>query len=108
MNEKLENAVRAVLKLDPNYDGHRADAAIGVLNGRSVGGLRKVEKLDHVLSRQEVAEILGIGVHRVDGLVREGRLRRIPPGAKRALGISAASLKAYQEEQHDELVRRVR
>lgn len=108
MNEKIEQAVRAVLKLDPNYNPHRTDAAIQVLKGRSVAGMRKVEKLDHVMTRAEVASNLHIGVHRVDALVRAGSLRRIPPGAKRALGISAMSLKEYQERLQDALLRKLK
>lgn len=97
MNDKMETAVRSVLKLDPEYDANRTDAAIQVLKGRSVAGMRKVEKFDHVMKRKEVADLLEIDVHTVDALVRRGALRRIPPKAKRALGISAVSVKEYQE-----------
>lgn len=96
MNEKMENAVRSVLKLDPDYSLERTDAAIQVLKGKSLAGMRQVEKLDYAVSRQQAAASLLVGVHRVDQLVREGKLKRIPPNAKRASGISAASVDAYQ------------
>lgn len=96
MNDKMETAVRSVLKLDPEYDAIRTDAAIQVLKGKSVAGMRKVEKLDHVMKRKAVAELLEIDIHTVDAFVRQGKLRRIPPTG-RALGISAVSVKEYQE-----------
>lgn len=99
MNEKVENAVRSVLKLDPEFDAMRADAAINVLKGRTVAGMRKVEKIDHVMSRQEVASALGKNVHVVDKLARDGLLRRIPGTGKRAFGISAVSFKEYMERE---------
>lgn len=102
MNDKMENAVRSVLKLDPDFDPVKADAAIDVLKGRSLAGVRQVDKLDRVLKRKEVArDFLHCDVHHVDLLVRQGHLRRIPPNAKRALGISMRSVKEYQEAELD-------
>ena len=96
MNEKVETAVRSVLKLDPEYDAIRTDAAIQVLTGKTVAGMRKVEKFDHVMKRREVADLLKIDIHTVDAFVRQKKLRRIPEKG-RALGISAVSVKEYQE-----------
>lgn len=99
MNEKVENAVRSVLKLDPEFDAIRADAAINVLKGRSIAGMREVEKIDHVMSRQEVASALKKDVHVVDALARRGLLRKIPGTGKRAFGISAVSLRDYMAKE---------
>lgn len=99
MNEKVEDAVRSVLKLDPEFDAIRADAAIRVLKGHTVAGMRKVEKLDHIMTREQVASALERNVHIVDALARKGLLRRIPGTGKRALGISAMSVKEFLERE---------
>lgn len=108
MNEKVETAVRSVLKLDPEFDAAKAEAAIDVLKGRTLAAMRKVERLDPVIKRKEAAKLLKVGVHRVDELVREGKLRRMPPGAKRASGISTESVLEYQGILHDEEMRRLK
>ena len=95
MNDKLEEAVRAVLKLDPEYDPLKADAAIQVLKGKTIAGMREVEKFDHVMKRREVADLLRVDVHTIDAYVRQKKLRRIP-ATGRAIGISAISVKEYQ------------
>ena len=106
MNDKMENAVRSVLKLDPEFDPIRADEAIQVLKGRSLASMRAVEKLDHVVSRAQAAIDLRVDVHSIDAFVRKGKLRRIMGTGSRALGISAISLKAYTEERQMEAMRK--
>ena len=106
MNEKMENAVRSVLKLDPEFDPVRTDAAIQVLKGRSLSSMRAVDKFDHAVPREEAAKNLNVDIHTVDAWVRSGRLRRIMGSGSRAVGISAVSLKTCMEERHAEAMRR--
>lgn len=96
MNERTEEAVRAVLKNDPDYDALATDAALQILKGKGACALKAVDKFDEVLTREQVAEILKVSVRTVDNYVRRGELRKIR-GAKmsRALGVSGISLKNF-------------
>lgn len=108
MNPKIETAVRAVLKVDPEYNPALTDAAVDILKGRSAAALRKVDRFDHVVPRKKVAEILHVHVTTVDRLVRLGHLKRVHgTGTHKGLGISAESLRAFQDAKHDEELRKV-
>lgn len=96
MNPKVETAVRSVLKLDPDFDPVKADAAMDVLKGRTVASLRKKAELDPVMSRKEVADHLEVDVHTVDKYGREGVITKIPGSGSRALGYSTESVRDYK------------
>lgn len=108
MDDKIENAVRAVLKIDPDYNPILTDTAVNVLKGRTAASMRKVDKFDHVVPRKKVAEILGIHVNTVDRLVRLGHLKRVRGSGMKGLGISAESLRAFQDARHDEELRKAK
>jgi hypothetical protein len=109
MNKKTEDAVRAVLKTDPDYNPIEVDAALQILKGKKAAALKAVEKFDEVLPREKVADILNVSVRTVDNYVRRGELRKIRGSTmSRALGISSVSLRDFLSRIHDEELRRAK
>ena len=97
MNAKVETAVRSVLKLDPDFDPVKTDAAMDVLKGRTVAALRKKEEIDPVMPRKDVAKALDVDVHTVDKFGRLGLIAKIPGSGSRALGYSTESVRDYKK-----------
>lgn len=97
MNVSTEKAVIAILSADATISADTARRAIMLLRGRLD---REAEKQtpDSLLSREDVAAILGVSTKSVDIYSRKGILRRVymgehgTPGRRRALGISKRSL----------------
>lgn len=108
MNERTENAVRAVLRTDPDYNPLLTDAAVAVLKGKSPATLQQVEKLDHVISRQQAAQVLNVHINTIDRLARLGQLKRVRGSGMKALGISAESLRAFEARQHENFLKVVK
>lgn len=83
-----------VIKSDPTVSAAESKAFAmfidGAYNAEHGGGV-----VQRVVSREDAAKILGLGVKRVDDFTRRGALRRVYlPGNKRASGILMASIDA--------------
>lgn len=86
-----EAAKTCLLVLSGSVDA--AKTCLSVLSG-SVDNAKGGEFEDRVLSRQEAARFLGVGLKRLDDFSRSGMLERVYfPGCKRASGVLLSSVR---------------
>lgn len=92
-----KTAVTAILQADPSLDGNTIKFALSVLERNAdLDYSHPASPRDRILSRKEVAEILGCSPHTVSAYGRRGRIHRVLGGAdgKRATGYSEQSVVA--------------
>ena len=83
MLSTTRTAIVAILSTDPSFDKERIKAAMSAIDA----GYRGIEPMPRIVSRQEVADILGVTTKRIDQLAQAGTLKRvILPGTSRAIG----------------------
>jgi len=89
----------AILSADPSVTSEQKKGALTVL---STEGKQTVMSVSRIIRREEAAQLLGVGVKRIDQLSRAGILKRITvPGTSRAIGLSEASVRALTEGSAD-------
>ena len=95
MMKETRDAVAALLRLDPSITPETVKAGIAVLDGKATNAL-DAAPLDRVLSRAEVARLLGVTPRSVTSYARRGLIRpcRFGLGGKRSVGFSADSVRA--------------
>lgn len=96
MLKHTETALRAILENDPSMTPDQVRAAIQAANGTRPEGITDARPVDTILKPGEVATILKTSTRNVSRYARAGVLRRVRfPGASRALGYSADSVRAF-------------
>lgn len=98
MKKSTESAARALYRTDETINPKLIEPSFDVLKGRTAAGMIVGKKLDPVLSRQQVAEILGVTTKSVDRYCRDGRLKRVKGSGGRAIGILSSSVRRFTEE----------
>lgn len=93
MLSSTKQIVKAALAADTTITPQQASAAISTLEGKTAAGLVQSAPLDRVLTRQQVAEIIGKSVKSVDVYGRRGVFRRVKFGRTRSSGYSEASVR---------------
>ena len=102
INGGMLDALRGILAT-VGLDGRRIDDVVAVANGTKVAispadssRIFAKRELEKPVTREELARLLGCGVHTVDYHARRGRLVRVRiPGSSRCLGFSRASVRAW-------------
>lgn len=93
MLDATKNAIRAICQTDPTMDAKQREAVLSSITGGAGRGT-----LPRVISRPEVAELLGVSRTRVDQLARRGAIEKIMvKGISRAIGFSEASVRSLCE-----------
>ena len=96
MMPSTKKAIEAVASADPSLSSKQIKAALAIL--ADAGPTLDREPLDRILSRSEVATILGLSEKSIDFYARKGVLHRIYIGASsRASGILESSVRAVME-----------
>ena len=92
MTTAIEGALKSFLKVDPSITQNQINACLTILRGE--GDLSENRSVSQVvLSREEVAQMMGISPKRVDDFSRGGYLKRVYfPGCVRASGILRSSV----------------
>ncbi len=85
-----------ILKNDSTVTQEVKNEILLFLDGKKTAGLVDNSPLDRVLSRREVAEIMGVTARTVSAYARRGLIRPLRYGAdaKRATGFSEQSVRA--------------
>jgi len=91
MLKSTNTIIRTALNADPSIDPKLAEYVISVLEGKQEP---QTNPVDRVLSRRQVAELIGKSVKSVDIYGRRGIFRRITLGGNRSLGYSEQSVRA--------------
>jgi len=92
----IEKAVRSILETDPSVTPEQIKAAISAASGKKPTAITDERPVDTILKLQEVARLLKTSDRNVSRYGRLGILRRVKaPGASRALGYSADSVRAF-------------
>ena len=99
MKRATESAARALYKSDETINPKLIDPSLDVLKGKTAAGMIIGRKLDPVLSRRKVAEILSRSTKSVDRYCREGRLERVLGSGGKAIGIRASSVRKFTGEE---------
>lgn len=96
MLKSTKTALVAMMGVDPSISKPQADAALAILSGESAAGLTNPEPIDRALSREAVAQLLGVSKRTVTQYARCGVIRplRFGAGGKRAVGYSEMSVRA--------------
>lgn len=98
MMPSTRKAIAAVAGADPSINPAKLKAALAVLAGDGEGVQAGRDPLDRLLSRREVAGVLGLSPKAVDVYCRRGVLERVRLGASsRASGILESSLRRVLE-----------
>jgi len=88
-------AMTAILSADPSITSEQKKGAVHAL---TKDGPSAPVSLPRIIKRSEAAQLLGVGVKRIDQLARSGILNRVTiPGTSRAIGLSEASIRAVTE-----------
>lgn len=88
-------ALAAILSSDPSVTSEQRKA---VLDAALAAPTKKANVMPRIIRRDEAAQLLGVGVKRIDQLARANILRRITvPGTSRAIGFAEASVRAIVE-----------
>ncbi len=96
MNGNTISRIRSVLAEDPSVRRAQVRAVVEVLTGDTAKPFRDPRPLDGVITRQTVADLLGVSPRTVANYVARGILEPVRLGAKgaRALGYSESSVRA--------------
>lgn len=98
MLTNTKKAIAAIVATDQTITPNQIKAALAVLDGGTVDTLPR-EPLDRLLSRGEVAGLLGMSVKAVDHYCRKGVLTRRRLGdSKRASGILESSVREVLDD----------
>ena len=96
MMPSTRKAIEAVAGADPSLSSTQIKAALAILANSDPAKDR--EPLDRILSRREVAAILGLSEKSIDLYARKGVLQRVYIGtSSRASGILESSVRAVME-----------
>ena len=94
MTAQTKAFLAQVIKSDPTVSAAESKAFAMFIDG-AYNMDRESGVVQRVVSREDAAKILGLGVKRVDDFTRCGALRRVYlPGNKRATGILMESIDA--------------
>ena len=100
MLSSTKTAITAVLNADPSIDKNTIKAAVSVLESKN--NAKTDDTIARILSRTEVAKLLGVGAKRVDQLAYQGILKRITlPGTSRAIGYSEDDIRRITQSRED-------
>lgn len=99
MLSTTKQIVKAALAADSTLSEQTKVAVLSTLEGKTAAGLIKTAPLDRVLTRQQVAEIIGKSVKSVDVYGRRGVFKRVNFGGSRSSGYSEASVREAMEAQ---------
>ena len=99
MMQSTKTAVVAILRADPSITREEANAALDALEGRTAAGVAVDAPTDRVLTRRQVAEIMGVDRATVSRYARKGLIKafRFGEKGKLAKGYSAESVRALLE-----------
>lgn len=90
---ETKRVVRAVMSADPAITPDQLRWVERVLDNRTEFKMQNAPPTRRVLPRKEAAAFCGRSVRFIDGLVRQGHLRRVTlPGRTRGCGVLAADL----------------
>jgi hypothetical protein len=96
MLKHTETAIRAILEADPSITPGQIKAGIAAINETRQEGITDTRPIDTILKPKEVAAILKTSTRNVGRFGRLGYIRRVRvPGASRAIGYSADSVRAF-------------
>ena len=89
----------AILRADPSMTNETIRAGLSALRGETAAGIAVDVPTDRALTREQVAEILGVKPHTVSDYARKGIIKAFRFGAKgrKAKGYSAESVRALLE-----------
>lgn len=92
-----KTAITAILKQDNTIDDSDFKNIVNALT-RPVPALQDAKPMPRVVSRQEVAKLIGRSPARVDQLVKEGKLKKVfGVGNYRAVGFTEESVRRFVE-----------
>ena len=95
MNNGTRAIISAALAADTSVTPQQKEIVFACLTGKP---LERSASLPEIVSRREVARLLGKTVKRVDQIASAGYLKRVPvPGSRRALGYTEESVRAVLE-----------
>lgn len=99
MMQSTRTAVVAILRADPSITREQANAALDALEGRTAAGVAVAAPTDRVLTRRQVAEIMGVDRATVSRYAAKGLIKAFRFGAKgrAASGYSAESVRKLLE-----------
>jgi len=96
MLKHTETALRAILESDPSTTPEQIKAAINAANGKAAPAITDERPVDTIIKPADVAKLMKTSTRNVSRYGRLGYLRRVKiPGASRALGYSADSVRAF-------------
>ena len=93
MLSNTRTIIKAAVAADSTITPQQLAAGMAALEGKTAVGFTQAEPLDRVLTRQQVAEIIGKSVKSVDIYGRKGVFRRVCFGGARSCGYSEASVR---------------
>lgn len=99
MKKITETAARALYKADETINPRLIDPSFDVLRGKTAAGWIVGKKIEPVLKRRQVAELIGLSLKSVDRYCRAGVLVRVKGLGGRYIGITSASVRKFTEEQ---------
>lgn len=87
--------IAEAMKADPTVSQDIREAVVRLIDGKGNAGLTDETPMDKVLTRSEVAKIMGVKPHCVTVYARNGIIRpiRLGPSGFRAIGYSAQSVR---------------
>jgi len=96
MLKHTETALRAILEADPSMTPEQIKATINSASGKKPTAITDERPVDTLLKLAEVARLMKTSTRNVSRYGKLGYLRRVKiPGARRALGYSADSVRAF-------------
>lgn len=95
MKRATESAARALYKSDETINPRLIDPSFDVLKGKTAAGMVIGRKLDPVLTRRQVADLIHKSTKTVDRLARMGKFERVMGTGGRAIGLRSSTVRKF-------------